>query len=86
MSCGNASRSEKKRVVGDDGVNDIIQSNITGIAAGGTRRKLLDRESSEVSIEVSLSFSYEYDYFYPISNSINPINLYQGFMSHLFSF
>lgn len=58
MSCVKASISEKKRVVGDEGVKDIIQSNIAGIAAGGTRRKLLYRESSEVSITDTIVMFY----------------------------
>lgn len=50
VDCGKASRSEKKRVDGDEGVKDRMQSSIAGMAAGGTRRKLLSRESIEVSI------------------------------------
>lgn len=50
MRLGNSLRRPEKSEDGDISVEASIQSIITGIAAGGTRRKLLQIEATIVSI------------------------------------
>lgn len=52
---GNSLRREAKREDGEELVEAKIQSSIAGIAVGGTRRKLLNRELSMGSIEIKES-------------------------------
>jgi hypothetical protein len=51
MRLGKASRSEAKRDDGDKPVEANMQSNIAGIAAGGTCPKLVDSEAMTGSME-----------------------------------
>ena len=48
---GNSLRREAKREDGEELIEAKMQSSIAGIAAGGTRRKLLNKELSMGSIE-----------------------------------